>query len=425
MKTLRLAIGAEKGGPWYELYREDCPVCGKQGFCMIHEDKNRVVCTRVPSDYTWGKNNHGLHFLNKKKIKRNFDFSKVEDVQTVDKKTDQQLDEIFRGMMDCLDLNDNHYKHLTGGDRQLKDDQITIRGYKSFPYEKPWNFVKEWADSLNMNVEDLIGTPSIYRYKNKYQSFITMKGLPSIMIPFRNHKNQIVGFQLRVDQVNNVAKVKNALDGIKVDIAKQPNIVSVTYKSKEIFKGEFPIGSYQKVILKGKTLCEIKVSKGTRYFWLSSANEEEGTGAGTPLPVHVSVPTRRLKKWKSGETLKAKTVWISEGPLKIDIASDKAEELYDPMELDDIGTTFLGIPGVNQWHLILPILEEMEVDTVNLAFDADAASNPDVYHYLKECAIELKKRGYRGNLVRWNEEDGKGLDDLFNHYTLPQIDKLF
>lgn len=160
-------------------------------------------------------------------------------------------------------------------------------------------------------------------------------------------------------------------------------------------------------------------------YTFSSANKPHGTGSGNPAPIHVAVPTKNLQNWKEGELLKARTAWLGEGPLKCDIASDCIEKLYDPLEIEDIGDTFLALPGVGAWRLAIPILKEMGVEQVNLCFDADAVSNPQVFAHLKECAIELKRQGFRGNLVQWNEEEGKGIDDLFLRGMIPHMRKMF
>jgi hypothetical protein len=52
-------------------------------------------------------------------------------------------------------------------------------------------------------------------------------------------------------------------------------------------------------------------------------------------------------------------------------------------------------------------------------------TNPYVEYYLKELAIELKNKGYTANLVIWNGQDGKGIDDVLINRRLPQFRKLF
>lgn len=52
-------------------------------------------------------------------------------------------------------------------------------------------------------------------------------------------------------------------------------------------------------------------------------------------------------------------MWLGEGALKGDIAVDLMANLYDPLEIDQIGDTFISLPGVGAWRLAIPVLKEM------------------------------------------------------------------
>ena len=43
----------------------------------------------------------------------------------------------------------------------------------------------------------------------------------------------------------------------------------------------------------------------------------------------------------------------------------------------------LAVAGVNSWRYLLPLPKDMEVKTVNIAFDMDAIANHTVAFYLK------------------------------------------
>jgi len=420
MKALRRTTAP--GGPWYEFTHQTCPICGSTGWCMIHEDQNRVVCQRIESKKTWGKDMKGyLHFL---KEPAKFDFENdadAEAVNTKEKNPDGHLHRVFKSMIACSELTDDHYNHLTGEKRQMKEEQIEMRGYVSFP-DKPWQLLDSMIDFLGLsNPKLLLGTPGIYLHENARQSYLSLNGSDSILIPFRNEKQQIVGMQHRVDKVLYSLKQDKMNTHFTARIIQQPNTVEMAYKDKVFWTGEMPIGEWKQIKIKGKELGHLKIAKGQRYLWLSSAKKNEGTGAG-PLPVHVSIPTERLAQHEPGTVVKTDTVWITEGPLKGDICADLIKDNYSQEEIKEIGDTFICIPGVQSWRLALPILEKMEVKTVNVALDADATSNLNVREVLKELGKELAVRGLNVNVVMWNEEFGKGLDDLFlAKQYLPQI----
>lgn len=408
---------------WYEYYRTPCVICGSTGGCMVNEEGSAVACIRVESDKFFSKNSalpSYLHLL-KGSQKQKIDKNEIEQIYSSNKKQGAAvLNEVYHTFLDCLELEDEHYDHLTSSSRQLNDLQVVTREYRSFP-EKPWETVKVIED--NLNVDDFTGIPGFYKRDNKYW---TIAGTKGILIPFRNHYNQIVGFQYRIDNPPNVVEVKENKKGLMARVKEQPGTVQVMIDGELISELELKVDKkWTTISHEGNLWGWIRVVKGNRYFWLSSANKPQGTGSGDPAPVHIAVPSHKLANWKAGELLKARTVWLSEGPLKCDIASDCIGKLYDPLEVEDIGTTFLALPGVGAWRLAIPIMKEMGVEKVNICFDADAVSNPQVKKHLLECAKVLKEEGFSANLILWNENDGKGIDDIFLQSRLPHIKKLF
>ncbi|MDO6657386.1 DUF3854 domain-containing protein [Anaerobacillus sp. 1_MG-2023] len=408
---------------WFEYYRIACPICGHTGGCMQHKDGKAIACIRVQSDRYFSKNSSlpsYLHILDSEQQRNRIKDSQVAP-QGLQKKEDAILQTVYSTMLECLELTDGHYIHLTSKDRQLNDEQIRIRDYRSFP-EQPWNTVKEMQELLG--VQGFEGVPGFYLAKGKFGQYWSISGVDGILIPYRNVRNEIVGFQYRLDTPPNDMKVTQIRDGLSARVIKQPNLVQVTYKGEIVLEKELTMKETEKVKFGDDVLGWVTLKKGNRYYWLSSANKPQGTGSGNPAPVHISVPTKKLSSWESGKTLKAKTVWLSEGPLKTDIAADCIEKLFDPEEIDVVGDTFIALPGVNSWRVCLPVLEEMEVEEINLCFDSDVVSNPFVRKQLMEAAKELHSRGYRMNMVIWNAKDGSGIDDLLINSKLPQIKKL-
>ncbi|MFL0364631.1 DUF3854 domain-containing protein [Pseudobacillus sp. 179-B 2D1 NHS] len=422
-KSGRPTLRKTKMDGWYEFYREACPICGKVDQCVIHEDNNRVWCLRVASDIVWGKNSTmqgWLHFLNEDN--RTFtasDFANADTGSHQEKKSDGHLNRVYRALLSEMELRPEHRAMLKKPDRDMNEEELRIRQYRSFP-EKPYEVVRKVVERVG-NVEDLIGVPGFYSKEGKYGRYFTISGFPStIMIPFRNHKNEIVGFQWRVDEVKNQVVYSSRLDKeLEAYVVKQPNLVIAKYKGIEVFKGSMELKEKKDIKLSdGRYVGTIKLDKGQRYMWFSSANKESGTGAG-PLPIHVSVPSRVLKNWKVGQLLKTDTVVVTEGPIK----SDKSAELLDQMlqtaeERLSYGTTVLSVPGVNSWRLLCPYFEEMGVKNINFAFDMDAEENPDVRRYYHDAINFFSEAGYNVSFFIW-DRSYKGLDDLLIRNFLP------
>ncbi len=106
-------------------------------------------------------------------------------------------------------------------------------------------------------------------------------------------------------------------------------------------------------------------------------------GANVHTPAHVSRPA----------VLNDCRFWITESPLKADIASDR------------LCAVVIGAIGVDGWPQVLPTLQELGARSVVRAFDADEAGHK-VNGKVKE-ALELQ--GYAVAEASWS--GAKGIDD--------------
>jgi len=88
---------------------------------------------------------------------------------------------------------------------------------------------------------------------------------------------------------------------------------------------------------------------GGRYRWLSSRGFNGGCSPGTPVHVAGTVSTN-AEVWE---------VWITEGPIKADIAALK------------LGRLVLAVAGVGNWPGVIPIIRKLKPKRVIIAFDMD------------------------------------------------------
>ena len=86
-------------------------------------------------------------------------------------------------------------------------------------------FGKSYLNKLAKRL--LEGNTGFYEMKKGQTSLRLMAGF-RIMIPFRNQYNQIVGWQVRVDEVKNSVHVKSGPTGIQAELVQQPNVVKIT-----------------------------------------------------------------------------------------------------------------------------------------------------------------------------------------------------
>lgn len=399
---------------WFEIIRETCPICHKSGGCLLHSDGNRVVCIRVESKTVFSKKmTSWLHYLKEPvKVSKN-----VEDyIPSSPKAPIEQLNAVYGAMLENTILQDFHYDHLNGEKRAMNDLEIKTREYRSFP-EKSWNTAK--AMQNHVKSDGFKGVPGFFTNKFGW----SIAGAPGILIPYRNLRNQITGFQIRVDNPGLKTVLEGTFkDSVTADIVEKPNKVLVKING-EVFQEKYLSADERIDIMTNGNYGSVSLKKGQRYFWLSSVNKEDGTGAGDPLPVHVAVPISQLQQWEVGEVHQAESVWITEGALKADIAVEHMERLYKSGQITDLETTptFIGLPGVETWYNVLEVLKDMNTKMVTLAYDMDMLSNPKVLRAMKDFMVHLKGKGYKVRMAMWNEQDGKGIDDMFLNSKFPQI----
>ncbi len=101
------------------------------------------------------------------------------------------------------------------------------------------------------------------------------------------------------------------------------------------------------------------------------------------------------------EEIKDSRIWITEGPLKANIASER------------LGAVFVGAISANTWRPALEMLDklmEKEKKEVVMAYDMDYIKNDFVRISLKKFAGELEKREVVISWACW-DRDVKGIDD--------------
>lgn len=141
--------------------------------------------------------------------------------------------------------------------------------------------------------------------------------------------------------------------------------------------------------------CQLRSDRATtRYRWLSSSGKPEGTAATARS--HYALPY--LVEWQG-------VAIITEGPLKADVVADRLHRAV------------IGNPGV--WNFASDIGSVLRLTlpglkVVIVAYDADAATNPQVMAALRKLVVVLSRAGFDVRVWTWDSSVAKGLDDLLN-----------
>lgn len=136
--------------------------------------------------------------------------------------------------------------------------------------------------------------------------------------------------------------------------------------------------------------------EGPKYTYLSSTKHG---GPGPGAPVHVPLH----------DGLLAQTIRLTEGELKADVATALS------------GLWTLSVAGVSAWRPTLPLVHQLEVTTVYLAFDADWRTNVHVARAFAGLAAALTSAGVEVRVEVWEPAHGKGIDDVLGAGHAPTV----
>lgn len=125
--------------------------------------------------------------------------------------------------------------------------------------------------------------------------------------------------------------------------------------------------------------------KGKKYWIMSSSENEGGCSSGTPS--HIAKPNE----------IKDNRIWITEGPLKSDIASKL------------LGAIVIGVMSAGTWMPILSDLDEIGEKEVVIAYDMDFRTNSLVNVALLMLQSRLKSKRTVVHQATWERK--KGIDD--------------
>ena len=126
-------------------------------------------------------------------------------------------------------------------------------------------------------------------------------------------------------------------------------------------------------------------ARGGKYKLFSGHQTRGGCSCGTPA--HVAIPAK----------VKDRRIWITEGPLKADIASQY------------LGAVVVGALSACTWRPAIPAVLALEAEEVVIALDRDVETNPEVARAYLTLKVELKKHGLAVSRAVWDEK--KGIDD--------------
>ncbi|WP_026658231.1 DUF3854 domain-containing protein [Butyrivibrio sp. AC2005] len=266
-------------------------------------------------------------------------------------------DKTYRAFLDELILSQKNYDHLKS--RGFSDDDIVAKGYKTYPSVENTSF-EDLCRRLIARGCTLSGIPGFYKNYQDEWTFIRLT--PGIIIPQIGIHNQIEGFQIRKDD----------------DL-------------RRVFDEKL----------------ESKIA------WFSTKGYCHGACSHTT--VHIATDfIYNKEKGHYEPVLHGDIVTLTEGGMKADLCAC----------LLDNHASLIAVQGVHSLNPLkdaLLSLKQYGLKTVNIAFDMDYLSNPNVQDAMEKVTVLIGELGLKcENLMNWEykqrDEKGdefflKGLDD--------------
>lgn len=303
----------------------------------------------------------------------------IKDVSVENLKTEEKIDGVtkiassyvrdwaYQLFLMGVSLSDEHRKYLRR--RGFSDEEINEKGFFTFPQP-----TKEFIDSLYKRCINNNLTPNIFK--------------------------RIPGFHTRKDLALDSVHPRTGEREYKYTFAKREGI-------------GIPIKDPEGLIVGIQIRKNSVGGKQQRYTWFSSSYAAYdsndfifGTAAGTPT--HVAYPKKN--KYPG-------VVFITEGFFK-------AEQVAKTF-----GVACISVSGVGNYKTIPEDLRKIKnkIEHIYIAYDADVSQNIQVYHHAKNMVDLIKENLTDVNIYQtlWNEEFGKGIDDLIQAkkaHTLRKVD---
>lgn len=270
-------------------------------------------------------------------------------------------DKVYRAFLEELKLSDKHRESLLA--RGFTNEDIERLMYRSYPDPSKYDY-KSICNRLRNKGISLKGVPGFFTLRNG--DWVIPKYTLGIIVPQINIHNQIHGLQIRKDD-----DLRRVIDG-----------------ELESKYGWFSTRGY----LNGSKITT-SVHIASDFIWNKEKSEYE------PL-LHGGVIT------------------VTEGGMKGDLTNALLEQRCSVAAVQ-------GVHALNPLKDTLTSLIPYGLKKVNLAFDMDYLTNPNVQKAMKATEEMIKSLGLEyENIMNWQyecqDENGvfylKGIDDYFAYY---------
>lgn len=175
--------------------------------------------------------------------------------------------EAVKKLKDELNMSEEELKKITprksykSKRTKLPDKDIEVLGYRSFPHEKPW------SPFSAMDRRDYKGYPGAIQFNEGRGPYWLLNVMgKEILIPFRNEKNLIVGWQIRLDDTKHELYIRSDFEEFQVSENKSEGTIRVMWERAILSDIHLEVGQNKtfQTKIKGEAviLGEVGLKKG-------------------------------------------------------------------------------------------------------------------------------------------------------------------
>lgn len=190
-----------------------CPICRRSDWCSVTRDGSLALCRREASPLAnHGVDSGGVDYWIYNLKGESIDYStRSIIVPPSDKRPAradaETLDKVYRAILGHLVLSRDHKQNLLV--RGLSENEIERRLYRTWPKKGRAKIARAIAEKFGDEICSRI--PGLYLKEDDADSsnrWWSLTGQAGLIIPVRNHKNQIVGLRDRVDEPRDGGKYR-------------------------------------------------------------------------------------------------------------------------------------------------------------------------------------------------------------------------
>lgn len=192
-------------GDWVEVSRKcPCPICNRDHWCRVSRDGGTVICRRVPGGRHKVDRTGQDCWVYRLSDGPRFDPEPAPLVGIPECASADARHAAYSALLNLLDLSPAHRDDLRR--RGMPEADITRRGYRTLPERDRARLARALEERFGR--EACLRVPGLHLKTEKARSWLSVGGMPGLLIPVRDAKGRIVALSIRPDEPGDGGKYR-------------------------------------------------------------------------------------------------------------------------------------------------------------------------------------------------------------------------